>query len=133
MGKKQQKRHANKRDTGLDKPAFAADVITDAPNKPVKPIRSEADISMAEHLLPGVKEKLEQLKAHMEEAEVANREENARVKLNAPAVRRKPAAKDLLNDNPDASFAELFDPAEEDEMSFADLLNTSKSDWRDYK
>lgn len=127
MGK--QKKRPNRREEGLDKPAWAADVMT-APEKPQKPVKKETDIFLEERLGTGMLDKLAQLKA-----KVVAEEETAKVK--AVPVKKKTSgktAKERLADDPDASFAELFDPQDsEGEEGFEDLLNDSKLDWQHFK
>jgi hypothetical protein len=54
-------------------------------------------------------------------------------KATKTSVSRQKDAKERLEENPNLSFAELFDPQEDESESFADLLQESKLDWRHFK
>jgi len=134
VGKKQHKQHRTERDRGLDKPSFAADVMAEpVAKKEAKPVRSETDISVEEHLKPGAADKLAALKVQMLATEQAAHAVAVTKKQPASASARSASAQTRLDADPDASFAELFDPAEEDEESFEHLLEKSKTDWRHFK
>ena len=67
---------------------------------------------------------LVQQQEHKENAQKKQREK-------MPSV-RKTAKERIMEDN-DLSFADLFDPAPEDELSFEEMINDSKMDWRKFK
>jgi hypothetical protein len=132
MGK--QKKRTGRREEGMDKPAWAADVIT-MPVKPQKPVVKETDIFLEERLGTSLLNQLAQLKAKVvEEAEAATVKAQAVVIKSKKKVAQGKSAKDRLAEDPDASFAELFDPQDSDEEeAFAELLDESKLDWHHFK
>lgn len=129
MGKKRKPLRSNQEIH--DKPDFAADWFVGEPKKKEKPKpRDESAVSVGDHLSDGLMKRLEAMKAAME-AEAA------------PAPAAKGTAKSMggnkkpravrVEDDGEKSFAELFDPEEESEDSFEELLGDSKLDWRSFK
>ena len=133
MGKhKSSKTNSNSRRDVEDKPSYAADYARSEP-KPEKPKQVPADerVSVEDALGALVKDKLAVLKAQMEAA--AEPPTSAvKMKGNPPKPPGKSAEQRLADDDT-RSFAALFDPAEEDEASFDEMLKDSKLDWHHFK
>lgn len=113
-----------------DKPAYAMDVVKEPVKvKPEKP--KEEAFHVGETVDGSIAQQLEKLKAQLVE--------QSEPKVAAPpkkaergAASKKPA-EERLAENPNLSFAELFDPQDDEDASFKDLLDESKLDWRFFK
>jgi hypothetical protein len=127
MGKKQRPRAEREIQ---DKPDYAADWFRPEP-KPVK-AKDESLLSVEDHLSQSTVKKLAALKDAMA---AESQEQNAQ-KVNGKSARRAEAkhgqSAERVDDG-EKSFAELFDPVDEDDESFEDLLEKSKLDWRAFK
>lgn len=130
MGK-QKKRHStvhSGRDESLDKPDYAADMIQEK-KKEKKPAVKETDIFVEERLNHKDLQNLAKIKEQL--LAEANRSSEKRT------VQRKKtsgkSAREKIADDPNVSFADLFDPVDDDEHSFEDLLKDSKLDWHKFK
>lgn len=124
-----------------DKPDFAADWFRE-PRAEKKSATSDAasaklekDVTVQDRLAPGTMDKLAALKEQMDKEQAA-----AAAKATAAATKRQPAAVKPRRSpdsggrpDRDLSFSELFDPVDEDESSFEDMLKDAKQDWRNYK
>ena len=113
-----------------DKPDYAADWFRPKP-KPAKPKGDDAaKLSVEDRLSGGTVAKLSELKAKMESEAQARENGQAGKK----AVRKHSSPARLADpDDESKSFAELFDPQEDETDSFEDLLKESKLDWRSFK
>lgn len=134
MGNQRKHKSRTKRDEeGMDKPSYAADVLL-SPKKPSKPVRKETDIFLEEHLGQNAVKRLEDMKQQLltQEEEMARQTEIQKPGQPLPKQRKKSADEKILED-PNLSFAELFDPTDEEDQDFAELLNDSKLDWRYFK
>ncbi|GGI98827.1 hypothetical protein GCM10010885_05400 [Alicyclobacillus cellulosilyticus] len=126
------KRPARRRDdAGLDKPAYAADGVAS---------RAQADnpAGITFHDLVGerVAKQLEDLRRQMEAEATPRGPAQARHRDRPAGLPEQQAAKGRpaaagADDEP--SFAELFDPNDDEEASFADLLANTNLDWRKFK
>ncbi|MFD1673427.1 hypothetical protein [Alicyclobacillus fodiniaquatilis] len=127
------KRHKNKRQKSVeerpDKPDYAMDIIRDAPKKKAPEKPKEETFHLGDAIGGQAAAKLTQLKAQLAEVE-EKKPEKIQPKTKQKAGR---TTEERLADNPDLSFAELFDPQEDDEGSFDELLKSSKLDWRYFK
>ena len=114
----------------LDKPDYAADWFRPK-SKPEKPkVDDAAKLSVEDRLSGGTVAKLAELKAKMEtEAQAHENGQSEKQVVRKPSSPARPANLD----DESKSFAELFDPQEDDTDNFEDLLNESKLDWRSFK
>lgn len=132
MGKQKKRGHPSPRIDEFDKPSYAADRIEPAKN-PQAPVPNEAELRLEERLGKGTLDKLSALKtAMMSDPAAQSKQGPAAPKRAKASVPRKSAA-ERLADDPDLSFAELFDPVEDDGASFEELFDSSKLDWRHFK
>ncbi|WP_206916342.1 hypothetical protein [Alicyclobacillus suci] len=127
--KSKQKRNKTEQDV-FDKPEYAMDIVVDKPKKAPKEKPKEEAFHVGESIGDKVATKLTELKAQLEEMAAAVKEAPAKAKRRAKTSR---TAKERLEDNPDLSFAELFDPEDDEEVSFDELLKDSKLDWHHFK
>jgi hypothetical protein len=134
MGK-QKKRHGavrSGRDESFDKPDYAADMLQKQ-KKEKKPAVKETDIYVEERLNRTALQNL----AKMKEQLLADANATAKIQVGKQALQKnKPvgkSAKEKIAEDPNASFAELFDPTDDDEHSFVEMLKDSKLDWHKYK
>lgn len=130
MGK-QKKRHStvrSGRDLSLDKPDYAADVIQEK-RKEKKPAIKETDIFVEERL----NQKDLQSLAKIKERLLAEANQSTEKQIVQKKKIAGKSAREKIADDPNVSFADLFDPADDDEHSFEDLLQDSKLDWRKFK
>lgn len=140
--------------SGSDKPDYAADLFRN--ERTVKPKAEAAkpaagtdnQATLKDRLGKGTLDGLARLKAQMAEAEASKRRAEAGASRKV-AGERTEAEKSGLNrvkptgargdhdgvrtDATEPSFAEMFDPVEPDEDTFADMLQQSKLDWRKFK
>ncbi|WDL98052.1 hypothetical protein [Alicyclobacillus sp. ALC3] len=153
MGKQRKRPGALSQDfSGGDKPEYAADWFREEkPKKPAadKKVEENGQTLMQDHLGQSALAALAKLKAEMaavaakEEAakaakvageKVAHKVDSGRTPNSVVKNRSKFAAATQTEESErEASFAELFDPAEPDDASFEELLKKSKLDWRTFK
>jgi hypothetical protein len=112
-----------------DKPDYAMDKMLPEVKVKTPKVPREEQILVEDRINQSVFSKLASLKAKME-AEAA---ETAVESTKKTSKKRQPAVRRPDPDDKDVSFAELFDPAPEDEESFEEMLEASKQDWREYK
>lgn len=123
---------------GADKPDYAADLFRPPVRHPEA--KKDADDSRAtvrDRLDGGALAKLETWKAELERSAAANKPapqttQRDRSERSTGAAARNASARSESQANP-LSFAELFDPQDKTEESFADLLDKSKLDWHKFK
>ncbi|RIV28770.1 hypothetical protein D2Q93_01900 [Alicyclobacillaceae bacterium I2511] len=145
--KKSSPSHGQKTSLERDKPAEAYDPIPNRkPQSDAKPahLANESPTELAEFLSDDLRKQLGALKAAM----VAEQVQQAQAALSMKTLgdkglarngskRSEPAvgtnAQAEVSMNEEQSFAELFNPGDEDEASFADLLDTSSLDWQTFK
>ncbi|WAH35809.1 hypothetical protein [Alicyclobacillus dauci] len=127
MAKRTKQGHRRTRTDDMDKPAYAMDVIPDKPKKPEKEKPKEEAFHIGDTIGGQAAEKLAQLKSQLADVEMD------KTKAKEKPKRKVQSAKERLEENPDLSFAELFDPQEDDEQSFDELLKSSKLDWHHFK
>ncbi|MFB5190374.1 hypothetical protein [Alicyclobacillus fastidiosus] len=126
---KKSKQHKRRTDVDLfDKPDYAMDVVADKPKKAPKEKPKEEAFHVGDTIGDQAASKLAALKAKLED--VADKQQQVKAAKPQKPVR---TAKERLDENPDLSFAELFDPQEDEEASFDELLKDSKLDWRYFK
>lgn len=104
------------------------DVVADKPKKAPKEKPKEDAFHVGDTIGDQAASKLAALKAKLED--VADKQQQVKAAKPQKPVR---TAKERLDENPDLSFAELFDPQEDEEASFDELLKDSKLDWRYFK
>lgn len=132
------KRTHRKRDSHMDndKPDYAADY----PVRKAKAKEKDDDKAhVKEHLQGNVLNKLNRLKATLQKKEASVTDSKGQTtKRGAKPVQNRNHGG--TNNNAQAatpdekkSFAELFEPEEEDDVSFEDMLKDSKLDWRKFK
>lgn len=117
--------HQGERD--LMKPDYAMDKL-EPPKKPEKEKPKEEAFHVGESVGGSTAALLAQLKEQLTVAE-----EEAKPKKEVKQKRVARSAEERLSENPDLSFAELFDPTDDEESSFDELLKDSKLDWRFFK
>lgn len=128
MAKKRRGQTGSRREDFYDKPAYAMDVFPEKPKKP-EPERPKEEVFHVGDAIGGqVASRLEQLKAQLTESEAAKVPQKA-----TPIKPTKRSAKERLDEDPNLSFADLFDPQEDDDESFDSLLKSSKLDWQQFK
>lgn len=147
MTAKRKKQHMQV-DDGRDKPDYAADLFrredeTSKKNKRSKPqdVEGEGDAttSVAAHLGDELTNRLREMKAALSAEEPQRpktgirdpgrgQNTNSNALGSATTSRKSDGA-----DKDKASFAELFNPAPEDEESFEEMLKSSKLDWKKFK
>ncbi|QRF23998.1 hypothetical protein FY534_10380 [Alicyclobacillus sp. TC] len=112
------------------KPDYAMDKMEPVA-KPKKNVIPEENARLEEFLSAAVAEKLSALKM------TEKPDEDTALRISDKSKKEKQiqtrSAKEKLEENPDATFAELFDPAEDDHQSFEELLKDSALDWRHFK
>lgn len=129
MPKKSRRQQRTRRDEPNDKPAYAMDVIQEKPKKPEPERPKEESFHVSDSIGGRAADELARLKAQLTE--------QAEPKKPSPAVTPmksgKRSAQERLDEDPNLSFADLFDPQEDDEQSFDELLKSSKLDWQYFK
>ncbi|CAM3715386.1 hypothetical protein [Alicyclobacillus pomorum] len=113
-----------------DKPDYAADWFRPKPKPEKSKVDDAAKLSVEDRLSGGTVAKLAELKAKMESDAQAHEEGQAGKRA---ARKHSSPARPADPDDESKSFAELFDPQEEETDNFEDLLNESKLDWRSFK
>lgn len=127
--KKRSRSGAGRKEEGLDKPSYAMDVFEEKSKKPAKEKPKEEAFHVGDSIGTSAAAQLAKLKEQLVDRE----EKAAPVKQSTKRKVSRQSAEDRLAQNPELSFAELFDPQEDEESSFADMLKDSKLDWRAYK
>ncbi|GMA58578.1 hypothetical protein C7445_10469 [Alicyclobacillus sacchari] len=132
MGKQARKRRQQDDSFADDKPVYAADRMDPKPKRESAKRGDEAEsFLLRDAMKSDVATRLAALKnALVEEAQA--RPDVPQAHKKAKAAKRRPAT-ERLAENPDLSFAELFDPADDDDVSFEEMLADSKLDWRSFK
>jgi len=132
MGKQGHRRKQQNDSFADDKPAYAADRM-DVKPKPESAKRGDETESflLRDAMNADVAARLAALKSALVE-EAQARPVTQQQQKKEKAAKRRPAA-ERLAENPDLSFAELFDPADDDDVSFEEMLADSKLDWRSFK
>lgn len=128
MAKRTKKPHRRHDDEVMDKPAYAMDIVQEKPKKPAKQKPSEDAFHVADTISSQAASQLAKLKEQLVEVETPKQP----VKPSSKKAKNTKSAADRLAENPDLSFAELFDPQEDDE-SFEEMLDSSKLDWQMFK
>jgi hypothetical protein len=130
MGKQRKKHGAIRsgRDESLDKPDYAADTILEK-KKEKKPAVRETDIFVEEQLNQKTLQSLSRMKEQL--LADANKPAGKQTGLKKKVAGK--SASEKIAEDPNVSFADLFDPADDDEHSFEDMLKDSKMDWRKFK
>lgn len=133
MGKRRKKQpdFISNKEESLDKPDYARDIVV-APQKQKKHVPNETDIFVAERLKNETKQELAKMKDKLLIQQQENKEDSQQKRKGIVPSVRKTAKERIMEDN-DLSFAELFDPAPDDELSFEEMMNDSKLDWRKFK
>lgn len=98
-----------------------------APKKP-----KEETFHVSDTLKGSTAAQLTKLKENLTEKEEEKKPAQS-AKTKSKEKRPNRSAKERLEENPDLSFAELFNPADDEESSFEDMLSESKLDWRFFK
>lgn len=129
MAKKSRHHKTTRREEAMDKPSYAMDVFEEKPKKPVKEKPREEAFHVGDTIGGQAADKLAQLKEQLAQTEQAK----APAKQSAKPRKTTRTAQDRLAENPDLSFAELFDPQEDERTSFEELLESSKLDWHYFK
>ncbi len=132
MGKNKKKRKTVRsgHEESLNKPDYAADTVM-KPLKMKKPVPKETDIFVSDCLNNKTLQSLTKMKNQLL---VDGEKSNGQSKQNSMGVDRvqKKSASQRIAEEPDLSFAELFDPSDEDEQSFEEILANSKLDCRKF-
>ncbi|QQE80299.1 hypothetical protein [Alicyclobacillus sp. SO9] len=117
-----------------DKPDYAADY----PVQKAKAEKKEDDKAhVQEHLQGSVLEELSRLKSKLEKEAASADTKGEKLQRGSPSLRqdKRAGSSKQVRETPDEkkSFAELFEPQEEEDVSFEDILKESKLDWRKFK
>lgn len=132
--RKRNNRKRSENDNDLVKPEYAMDKMEPkAKPEPEKP--KEETFHVGDALRDSTAVQLAKLKESLTTAEEEKKPRPAPSGKTATKTKRSSnrSAEERFAENPDLSFAELFDPAEDEESSFEDLLEDSKLDWRFFK
>jgi hypothetical protein len=135
VSKKNRARRSSREGILEDKPDYAMDRMQrETAAKPKAEVVPEQNARVEEFLHANALQRLKALKTSMEQHEApSTKQVDSTRRAESPKSRTAKSAAEKLSEQPDASFAELFDPVEDEEASFADMLGDSKLDWRYFK
>lgn len=129
MAKKSKHKTQTNREAYEDKPDYAMDRMIQKKQEPVVTKPKEEQFLLEDSIPSYAMMKLTKLKEQLSTEETAKLPKQPA----KPEKKKQRSAAERLEDNPDLSFAELFDPADEEDASFDELLNASKLDWKYFK
>jgi beta-glucosidase-like glycosyl hydrolase len=136
VSKKNRARRSSREAILEDKPDYAMDRMQkETVAKPQAETVPEQNARVEEFLQANALQRLKALKTAMQQDEAPSspKQVEAAPRAESKKQRTGKSAAEKLSEQPDASFAELFDPVEDEETSFADMLGDSKLDWRYFK